>query len=274
MDILQEIVAYKRQEVREMQQYLPLRQLEALAQQTVEAQPQVPSLRQAVEQAPGAAIIAEFKRRSPSKGWISQASRPEEVVPAYQAAGAAGVSILTDSHYFGGYPEHVQQARAAGVTLPVLFKNFVIDPYQVLQARHCGASAILLIAACLTQQECASLMDMAHAWGLEVLLEMHAPHEVEYAALEPDLCGVNNRALGTFHTDVQQSLHLASLLPPSSVRVSESGLADAETIARLQSVGYKGFLMGEHFMRQPQPGEALRQLLAQLPSQASNSTKI
>jgi indole-3-glycerol phosphate synthase len=206
-------------------------------------------------------IIAEFKRRSPSKGWIKQEGRADIIPLSYQKNGAAALSILTDEHYFGGADDFIRQARLSGVTIPILYKNFVIDEAQLYAAALCGASAVLLIAACLSKQECRSLMDKAHQLGLEVLLEMHSEEELEYAELQPDLCGINNRNLGSFVTDVENSFRLAELLPKDAVKVSESGISNPETVKALRSAGFRGFLMGEHFMRAENPGEELRRFL-------------
>ena len=180
---------------------------------------------------------------------------------AYQQSGASALSILTDLPYFGGRDKDIRMARQSGVTLPVLYKNFIIDEYQLFEARLCGASAVLLIAACLKKDECKTLLNMAHQLGLEVLLEMHNEAETEYADLQPDLCGINNRNLGTFHTDVHNSFLLASRLPKDACRVSESGLKDAATLEALRLAGYKGFLMGERFMKEEEPGEALKEFI-------------
>lgn len=206
-------------------------------------------------------IIAEFKRRSPSKGWIKEDADASIIPLAYQQSGASALSILTDLPYFGGKDKDIRMARKSGVTLPVLYKNFIIDEYQLFEARLCGASAVLLIAACLKKDECKTLLYMAHQLGLEVLLEMHNEAETEYADLQPDLCGINNRNLGTFHTDVQNSFLLASRLPKDACRVSESGLNDAATLEALRLAGYNGFLMGERFMKEANPGEALKEFI-------------
>ena len=222
-----------------------------------------PSLRQALLASP-TGIIAEFKRRSPSKGWINQQARPDVVPLSYQQHGAAALSILTDQQYFGGHDDFIRTARQSGVTVPVLYKNFVIDELQVYEALLCGASAILLIAACLSRQECKRLIELAHALGLEVLLEMHAEHELEYAELAPDLCGINNRHLGSFVTDVDTSFRLAELLPKDSVKVSESGISNPQTVRELRQAGFSGFLIGETFMKAPDPGQALAQFVPQI----------
>lgn len=261
MDILEEIVAHKRRELEERKAIIPMRYLvEALQRQP--DRPRV-SMRQALLGST-TGIIAEFKRKSPSKGWIHRDARPEVVAPAYQAGGASALSILTDTAYFGGYDEFIQQARAAGVTLPVLYKNFVIDDYQLLQARHCGASAVLLIAACLARDECRELLGKAHAIGLEVLLEMHGERDFDYADLGPDMYGINNRNLGTFVTDVANSFRLAGRLPKGECLVSESGIGDVDTVRRLREAGFSGFLMGEHFMKAADPGQALAGFVEQL----------
>ena len=186
------------------------------------------------------------------------------MTPEYQANGATALSILTDTAYFGGYDEFVQRARAAGVTIPILYKNFVITDYQLFQARYCGASAVLLIAATLSKDECRHLQQMAHALGLETLLEMHNERDFDYAALEPDMYGINNRNLGTFVTNVENSFRLAGRLPDGVCKVSESGISKPETVRQLREAGFRGFLMGEHFMRAEHPGEALKQFIEAL----------
>ena len=222
------------------------------------------SLKQALLDSP-TGIIAEFKRKSPSKGWIHADARPEAVVPAYAAAGAAALSILTDESYFGGSLDYIRQVRPL-VDLPILRKDFIIDPYQLYQAAEAGADAVLLIAACLSRADCAALTAEAHRLGLEVLLEIHDAAELDYVSPEVDVVGVNNRHLGSFVTDVQTSFDLAPLLPPPSttpaqatgtVFVSESGIGDPETVRKLRAAGFRGFLMGEHFMKNPDPGAAL-----------------
>ena len=242
MDILQEIVSHKHEEI------------EKLCAKK-------PSLREALLQSE-TGIIAEFKRRSPSKGWIKEEGRADVIPLAYQQNGAAALSILTDEHYFGGSDDFIRMARQSGVTLPILYKNFVIDEAQLYAAALCGASAVLLIAACLTKAQCKSLMDKAHTLGLEVLLEMHAEHELEYAELQPDLCGINNRNLGSFVTDVENSFRLAEFLPKDAVKVSESGISNPATVRALRSAGFRGFLIGENFMKTPDPGQALREFIS------------
>ncbi|MCR5351899.1 MAG: indole-3-glycerol phosphate synthase TrpC [Bacteroidales bacterium] len=262
MDILEQIIATKRQELA--------------------AEPRR-SLRQALLASPSG-IIAEFKRKSPSKGWIHADAVPEDVVPAYAKAGAAALSILTDETYFGGSLDFIRRVRPL-VDIPILRKDFIIDPRQLADARGAGADAVLLIAACLTQQTCAELVAEAHRLGLEVLLEIHSPEELAYVTPEIDVVGVNNRHLGSFVTDVQTSFDLAPLCasalcraeqelvfrqtcpknnscPPAGevtgpVLISESGISDPATVRALRAEGYRGFLMGENFMKQSDPGAAL-----------------
>ncbi len=243
-DILQEIIATKQQELARMKAPKP-------------------SLREALVQSQ-TGIIAEFKRRSPSKGWIKEDGRPDIIPLSYQQNGAAALSILTDKHYFGGHDDFIREARRSGVTLPVLYKNFVIDEFQLYEACLCGASAVLLIAACLSKQECGRLLHIAHNLGLEVLLEMHSIEELEYADLEPDMCGINNRNLGSFVTDIENSFRLAERLPKDAVKVSESGISNPQTVRELRQAGFHGFLIGESFMKTVAPGLALKNFIAQL----------
>ena len=254
-DILQQIIAHKREE---------LAAILAVCSVCSDyfAAPK-PSLREALLQS-DTGIIAEFKRRSPSKGWIKEDGRADIIPLSYQQNGAAALSILTDEHFFGGHDDFIRQARQSGVTLPVLYKNFVIDESQLYAAALCGASAVLLIAACLSKQACAALMNKAHELGLEVLLEMHSEQELEYAELGPDLCGINNRNLGSFVTDVDNSFRLAELLPKDAVKVSESGISDPETIRLLRQAGFRGFLIGETFMKTADPGQALAEFIGKL----------
>lgn len=260
-DILQEIVAHKRVEVEQFKQVVPPSQLHRQVEVILDFS--APSMSKALCES-DSGIIAEFKRKSPSKGWIKEEGKAEEIPLNYQQHGAAALSILTDEHYFGGCDEFIRIARYQGVKIPILYKNFVIDEYQLFQARLCGASAVLLIAACLTKADCRSLQQTAHELGLEVLLEMHAQEELEYAEQEPDLCGINNRHLGSFVTDVETSFRLAEHLPKDAVKVSESGLSDPLIVKQLRLAGFRGFLMGEHFMKSTHPGEALQAFIQQL----------
>ena len=219
-------------------------------------------------------IIAEFKRKSPSKGWIHADAKAEIVVPQYAEGGASAVSILTNEKYFGGSPAFIQAVRASVPDLPILRKEFIIDEYQVYEAKAIGADAILLIAAALTPDQYSVLLRTAHSLGLEVLLEVHAPEELSYLdAGIPDMLGVNNRSLGTFHTDVNHSFEIARQMQAAvahlsdaerPVLVSESGISSPDIVRQLRSVGFRGFLIGECFMKEKEPGEALRQFISRL----------
>ena len=260
-DILQQIVAYKRMEVERSKQLVPPTKMHRLVEAIVDLS--TSSLSKALIES-GTGIIAEFKRKSPSKGWIKEEGSAEEIPLSYQKNGAAALSILTDSHYFGGCDEYIRTARDSGVEIPILYKNFIVDEYQLFQARLCGASVVLLIAADLSRNECRSLQHTAHELGMEVLLEMHSESELDYADQEPDLCGINNRNLGSFVTDVENSFQLAERLPKEAVKVSESGLSSPATVRALRSAGFRGFLMGEHFMKEADPGEALKTFISEL----------
>ena len=260
-DILEEIVAYKKNEVELFKKELHQIYLEGRVEILKNAL--IPSMKNALMKS-DTGIIAEFKRKSPSKGWINEAATADKVPISYQENGAAAISILTDSHFFGGSNVYVRTAIASKVRIPILYKNFIIDEYQIYQAKVCGASAILLIAACLTKEQCRQLIAKAHELELEVLLEMHNEEETEYAELEPDMYGINNRNLGTFETDVNNSFQLIERLPAEGVKVSESGISDPDTIRQLRACGYKGFLIGETFMKEADPGLALKNFIAQI----------
>ena len=261
-DILQEIVAHKRIEVAQQKALLPpsalYRQVEELMQQ-----PSNPlSMRQSLA-ASASGIIAEFKRKSPSKGWIKADGQPDIIPANYAQNGAAALSILTDEQYFGGSMKFIVTARPT-VNIPILRKDFIIDEYQLFQARHIGANAVLLIAADLTKAECRALAQTAHELGLETLLEIHTEAELEYVGDNIDMVGVNNRNLGTFHTDVENSFRLATLLPQDYLLVSESGISSPKTVRQLRQAGFRGFLIGETFMRTPDPGLALRAFIQEV----------
>lgn len=277
MDILSEITDHKRIEVELQKQAVSPEQLREQVRDLMENSPAPRrSMKRALASSP-AGIIAEFKRRSPSKGWIYETAKADEIPAAYEAAGASAISILTDEKFFGGSLRDIRTARPL-VDIPILRKDFIINEYQLLQARIAGADAVLLIAACLTQEECADLTARAHALGLEVLLEIHSPRELAYISKDVDMVGVNNRNLGTFVTDVENSFRIAGQLRQTiadirnipdaqdssdnprnlPLLVSESGISHPETICRLRTAGFRGFLIGETFMKTPQPGDALK----------------
>jgi len=266
-DILDEIVAHKRIEVARFKELLPpadlYQKVESIISSSLSERFGESSMRKALL-ASDSGIIAEFKRKSPSKGWIKEEGKPTEIPLSYQQNGASALSILTDEKYFGGKDEFIVEARKSGVEIPILYKNFVVDEYQLFQARLCGASAALLIAADLTKQECRSLLHTAHELGLEVLLEMHNDRDFEYAELEPDMYGINNRNLGTFVTDVNNSFRLAERLPKDACKVSESGISNPTVVCELKDAGFNGFLIGECFMKTADPGASLKEFISKI----------
>ncbi len=257
-DILEEIVAAKREEVASRKAVVPM---EHLSNQCAGLKPGR-SLRKALEASPSG-IIAEFKRKSPSKGYLFEGADVAAVAPAYEVSGCSGMSVLTDYSYFGGTIHDLKTARSL-VDVPILRKDFIIDPYQIYESKILGADVILLIAAILTPDEAYDLGELAHELGMEVLLEVHQEEELEYVSRFTDMLGVNNRQLRTFKTDVQTSFELASKVPANVTLVSESGLSDASTIKALRDAGFKGFLMGEAFMKTGEPGAALGLLINSL----------
>ena len=260
-DILSEIIANKRKEVDLQKQAISIEQLPEGIGDLLPTR----SMKQAIASSP-TGIIAEFKRRSPSKGWIKENARPEEIVPAYAASGASAVSILTDEIFFGGTLRDIRTVRPL-INLPILRKDFIIDEYQLYQARIVGADAVLLIAAALEQTQCRALADKAHELGLEVLLEIHNTDELPYIYKDIDMVGINNRNLGSFHTDVANSFRLAEQLPQDTILVSESGISQPVTVSKLHDAGFRGFLIGETFMRTEKPAETLKEFISQVNKQ-------
>ena len=213
------------------------------------------SFRRALEDS-DTGIIAEFKRKSPSKGWINENADAVTVVKSYRKAGASAVSILTDSMFFGGSAEDLILCRS-NVSLPILRKEFIIDPLQVYQSKAMGADVILLIASALTPYKVSNLASVAHSIGLEVLLEIHNEFELGHICPDIDVVGVNNRNLSTFQVSLDNSYGLALKIPEGYTIISESGISDTSAVKNLRKSGYKGFLMGENFMKTSNPGETL-----------------
>lgn len=263
-DILEEIMAHKRHEVEAAKQMQPLRTLADILDEQCRQEQLRPTLslsRALVNSSSG--IISEFKRRSPSKGWISPNADPAIIAPAYEQGDATALSVLTETKYFGGSDEDLRTARAK-VSLPILRKDFICDEYQLYEARLWGADAILLIASALERNTCIALARKAKELQLEVLLELHHERELEYLNDAVDVVGINNRNLGTFHTDTEHSFLLAEQLPRETVRISESGITDAATARELRQKGFQGFLIGELFMRTENPGDSLKHFLEQM----------
>ena len=266
-DILQTIVAYKREEIRQRKEAMPLPAL----RERVETQEKRKSysMRQALETSP-TGIIAEFKRKSPSKGWLHPDAKVDEVLPAYAKNGASACSILTDAPFFGGTPADLREARRQ-VDLPLLRKDFLLDEYQLYEARLFGADAVLLIASILSPAECRSLAEKAHALKLETLLEIHREEELAYLNPEIDMLGVNNRNLGTFHTDIANAKGIIPAIHSYLNRVrlaplviAESGIREPSSVKQLRDIGYRGFLIGETFMKEESPGMALGKFVQEM----------
>jgi len=258
-DILRRILEAKREEVRAARAGVPDADMQRRARAAPPPRDFEGALRAAIA-AGRPAVIAEVKRASPSKGLLRADFDPAAIARSYQEGGAACLSVLTDREYFQGAPEHLAAARAA-CALPVLRKDFMIDPYQVHEARAMGADCILLIAAALSLPQMKELEDAARALGMGALVEVHDEHELESALqLRTALIGVNNRDLRTFETRLERTIELLPRVPAGHVLVSESGIAAREDVRRLRTAGLKAFLVGEAFMRAASPGKALADL--------------
>jgi indole-3-glycerol phosphate synthase len=261
MNILDQIIASKKREVTLKKRVISINQLENSGLFNAKTY----SLSKSILNSPFG-IIAEHKRHSPSKGTINHSLSVEEVVSGYENAGASGISVLTDSQYFGGSLDDLLLAKAA-VNTPLLRKEFIIDEYQILEAKANGADAILLIAAVLTKTEIKSLSEFAHSIALEVLLEVHNLEELEKSIMPSlDIIGVNNRNLKTFEVSLQNSIDLVAQIPNDFVKISESGLSTVDDLKLLKSHGFQGFLIGENFMKTDNPGAALAQFITKLKS--------
>ncbi len=258
-DILNRILDTKFQEVEAAKQAIDLEQMQALARAQLPARDFVGAIRAKIE-AGQPAVIAEIKKASPSKGVIRADFKPAEIAASYEQGGAACLSVLTDKDYFQGSPEYLKQARAA-CDLPVLRKDFMIDPYQVYEARAIGADCILLIAAALGLPEMQALEKVAHELDMAVLVEVHNAEELAQAIqLETPLLGINNRNLRTFEVTLQTTLDLLSSIGKDKIVVTESGIFTADDVALMRKNNVHTFLVGEAFMRQPDPGAALKEV--------------
>jgi indole-3-glycerol phosphate synthase len=251
MNYLDKIIEHKRTEVAQAKAKVSIKELQYYKNYGHQAR----SLANHIVSPLHNGIIAEFKRQSPSKGVINANADVAPTVRQYQQAGVSGISVLTDSKFFGGTGMDLSNAFDA-ITIPIIRKEFIIDPWQIYEARALGASAILLIAAVLTKKEAVDLAATANFLGLEVLMEFHDRDELEKLNAFVDIAGINNRSLKTFEVNLQHSIEMASLLPDSLPKVAESGIDSPETIAYLRSRGFDGFLIGESFMKQENPGAA------------------
>ncbi|SFU62853.1 indole-3-glycerol phosphate synthase [Pustulibacterium marinum] len=259
MNILDKIVADKRKEVALRKSLIPTSQLE----NSVLFGRETFSLATALKNS-NSGIIAEHKRRSPSKQIINHALNVQDVAQGYETAGVCGMSVLTDGKYFGGSLDDLLLARASS-NLPLLRKEFIVDEYQLLEAKAYGADVILLIAAVLTQVEIKQFSEFAKSLGLEVLLEVHNQEELEKSIMPSlDMLGVNNRNLKTFEVSLDISKSLSTQIPDDFVKVSESGISNVSAIKELQPFGYKGFLIGENFMKTDNPGASATEFIQNL----------
>ncbi len=254
--ILEEIVADKKRRLPEHMARISESQMRRMAEETKtrEANCFYNHLKK-----PGLSIIGEFKKASPSLGTITSKIDLTERIAEYNASVDA-ISCLTEEDHFHGNVEYLKEIRAKS-QLPILRKDFIVDEYQLYQAKIIGADAVLLIAAALKKEELHALAAKAHELGLEVLLEIHSAEELKYINANMDVIGINNRNLGTFFTDVENSFRLAEQLPLDAVLVSESGISDPATVKRLQKAGFKGFLIGENFMKTDNPELALKSFI-------------
>ncbi len=259
MDILAQIVDKKKEWVASKKRN---NSLEALRQTTEYSRP-IYSLSTNIHAGKGQGIIAEFKRKSPSKGNIFIDADVVEVTKGYQSAGASAISILTDHTFFGGSDEDLINARKQ-LTIPILRKDFIIDPYQIVEAKSIGADIILLIAACLSKQQVSEFSQLAKSIGLEILLELHDEEELGHISSDVDFVGINNRSLKTFDVNIERSLRMAASIPEGFIKVAESGIDEPEQVRLFKENGYGAFLIGEYFMKSRQPGQSLEQFIQQI----------
>ncbi len=259
MTILETIIEKKRKEVAFAQETIPLKKLE----RSIFFNSPCVSLKQYLNRPQGSGIIAEFKRKSPSKGVINAYAEVESTTINYMQAGASGLSVLTDQDFFGGSNDDLTVARKFNFC-PILRKDFIIHDYQIVEAKSIGADVILLIAAVLNSEDIKQLTQTAHDLGLEVMLELHEEKELEKVGPNNSLIGINNRNLKDFKVDFNKSLDMAKQLPEHAVKVAESGIQTPEQVDYLKTYGFKGFLMGETFMKSTDPGKKCREFIQAL----------
>lgn len=256
MDILSKIITHKRKEIAQRKALYPIELLE----KSIYFETPVVSLKKYLARPDKSGIIAEFKRRSPSKGNINPYASVEKVSIGYMQAGASALSVLTDEQFFGGRNEDLTEARKFNFC-PILRKDFVVDEYQIIEAKSIGADAILLIAECLDIKDVSQLSKFAKSLGLEVLMEVHSAPQLQKVTENVDIVGVNNRDLTTFKVDIQTSIDLFNSIPDDVVKISESGISDVNAIIKLKQAGFQGFLIGEHFMKTAEPQKACMQFI-------------
>jgi len=260
MNILEQIIEVKKQEVAASKKIVSLAELEKTQSYARQAR----SVVNIYNNKRSTGIIAEYKKASPSKGIINDRTPLENVVEAYARNGAAAISVLTDQQFFKGSLNDLKRASMASHGTPLLRKDFIIDEYQVAEAKVAGADLILLIAACLSPERVKELARYSKSAGLEVLLEIHNEQELVHLCDDVDLVGVNNRDLKTFQVDIEHSIRLAKLIPEGKIRIAESGIHSVETVKHLATSGFDGFLIGEHFMKQEDPAAAFKAFTTEL----------
>ena len=259
MNILDKIIESKKLEVEKRKEQCPIAELE---KSSFFNKPTL-SLRKFLLDPHKSAIIAEYKRKSPSKGIINGSAQVQDVVKGYEKAGASAISVLTDQEYFGGESKDLIEARTL-VAIPILRKEFIIDEYQIVEAKSIGADVILLIAACLEPERLRKLADFAKFLGMEVLLEVHNEQELMDNCCDVDVVGVNNRNLKDFSVSIETSLKLSEMIPKKYLKISESGIYEAETILKLKEQGFHGFLIGENFMRKEDPAKEMTDFVSRV----------
>ena len=261
MNILNEIVAHKREEIAKRKELYPVKLLE----KSIYNEAPCVSMRKYLERKDKSGIIAEFKRKSPSKGPINPYASVEKVTIGYMQAGASALSVLTDTHFFNGKNEDLTLARRFNYC-PILRKDFIIDEYQIYEARSIGADVILLIAECLDRGRLKVLAQKAKELGMEVLMEVHSAEQLEKANEYVDIVGVNNRNLLDFSVSIQTSIDLFAAIPNDFVKISESGISDPNVILQLKEVGFQGFLIGEYFMKADEPHKRCEEFIERINS--------
>jgi len=260
MTILDKIIAFKKKEVAKIKAEVPVKKL--VASPNFQRQPL--SLKKSLLKVGSTGIIAEFKRQSPSKGIINDKATIADVTNGYLDANVAAQSILTDTSFFGGTMADLMEARVINQIKPILRKDFIVDGFQIVEAKAIGADVILLITACLTKQELKNYGQLATDLGLEVLYEVHNQEDLDKIELDNKIIGINNRNLNTFKVDLENSILLANQIPDTCVKVSESGISDPKIITGLKEYGFHGFLIGENFMKEEDPGAACQEFISQI----------
>jgi len=260
MTILDKIIAFKKKEIAKIKAEVPVKKL--VESPSFKRQPI--SLKKSLLEVGSTGVIAEFKRQSPSKGIINDKATIADVTNGYLEANVAAQSILTDISFFGGTMADLMEARTINQIKPILRKDFIVDAFQIVEAKAIGADVILLIAACLTKEQLKNYGQLATDLGLEVLYEVHSQEDLDKIELSNKIIGINNRNLKTFEVDLEHSIVLANQIPDTCIKVSESGISDPRIITGLKEYGFQGFLIGENFMKTGDPGLACQEFISQI----------